>query len=336
MNYNVLDRIRKTNLKKALVSLIYVLMFNIPLIAVLYGIITDGLEGSMIFILVLFGFFAVFVDISFVKMIILIVSPEKSDLFKKYGSVEKIQKILNEIEKTKEYEDKNLVVSKNYLCDKKDLEKIVKCSDVLGVHKLVHKTNFVIDYYKIVITDKYGEETSYTYNASQEELCNKLLVLISSKCHNAEIGYHKDEWDHINKNKIDLPSNNNELNDDYEYKCPECSSIIEYGDKFCKNCACKLDWEDEEEASVEEFKATFKSTEEKISERKIMVAKHQKNKLIWKLIGIGALSIVSSEMILLMILGDSVEGTPALILTFVCAIPLFALYYYLFIGKKNK
>lgn len=341
MNNQVLDKIRKTNLKNFLGSLIPALLFNIPFVMVIYFGIDEGFNGSMIFIGLLFGFLSVFIDYSLYKTFMLIIHPEKSDLLKKYGDVNKISKILDEIEKTKEYEDKNLVISKNYISDKKDIEKIVKCSDVLGVHKLVHKTNYVIDYYKIIITDKYGQETSYRYGARDEELCNELLTLLGAKCNNAELGYHKDEWDHIKNNKVELPSDSNNTSNqsNYEYKCPECSESIEYGDKFCKNCACKLDWdEDETETNnkePEEFKAVFKSVEEKVAERQIAIENHKKHKYFWKIIGIIVLSIVSSEMILMMILGDSVDGTPALLLTFGCAVPLFALYYYLFIGKNK-
>lgn len=38
------------------------------------------------------------------------------------------------------------------------------------------------------------------------------------------------------------------------YKCPDCENKIEYGDKFCKNCSCKLDWDDEaEERNIEDM-----------------------------------------------------------------------------------
>lgn len=28
----------------------------------------------------------------------------------------------------------------------------------------------------------------------------------------------------------------------YIYKCPDCKKIVKFGDNFCKNCSCKLDW----------------------------------------------------------------------------------------------
>lgn len=36
------------------------------------------------------------------------------------------------------------------------------------------------------------------------------------------------------------------MNNKYSYQCPDCGNIIKYKDKFCKECGCKIDWEEEE------------------------------------------------------------------------------------------
>lgn len=238
--------------------------------------------------------------------------------------------MLNEIEKTIVYEDKNIIISKNYISDPKDIGRIVKCSDVLGIHKLVHKTNYVIDYYKIIITDKYGRETGYTYKSNQEEICNEIISLLASKCKNAELGYNKDEWDHINNNRIPLNDISKEMN--YEYKCPECKNNIDYGDKFCKNCSCKLDWNDDSE---EEFIAKFKTLEEKQREKIQDIGKQKQKSKFWIYIVIIFLSILSSETLLMIITDDDIEGTLALTLLVIVSIPFLFLYRYWFIVKKE-
>lgn len=48
------------------------------------------------------------------------------------------------------------------------------------------------------------------------------------------------------------------------------------------------------------------------------------------------LSILVSEMLLMLVFGNFVEGVPALILLFIVSTLLFTLLYYLFIGRKNK
>ncbi len=49
-----------------------------------------------------------------------------------------------------------------------------------------------------------------------------------------------------------------------------------------------------------------------------------------------ALCLLVAEILLMLVLGNSIEGAPALILLFIVSILLFALLYYLFIGRKNK
>lgn len=185
----------------------------------------------------------------FCKCFILVIDPSKSNIFKKYGSVEKLEKIMEEIESTIEYEDNQIIVSRNYVADKKDFEKILAYKDILRVHKLVHKTNFVVDRYDVVITDKYNFEMSYSYPVQDEKKVDSLILLIGSKCDNAKLGYTKEAKKHIEKNKEDLPKDMvEELKEDNvekivdEYACPDCQNKIEIGDKFCKNCGCKIDW----------------------------------------------------------------------------------------------
>ncbi len=73
---------------------------------------------------------------------------------------------------------------------------------------------------------------------------------------------------------------------------------------------------------------------------KDQIQKGQKRKnVVSKILkGIGAfiLGIISSEMILMIILGDSVEGTTALLLMFLVSIPFFALYFWLFTRRGKK
>lgn len=61
---------------------------------------------------------------------------------------------------------------------------------------------------------------------------------------------------------------------------------------------------------------------------------NNQNKNIIKKIGLVILSFVSSEMLLLMILGDSVDGTRALLLVMIVTIPFYSLYNNIFNKKK--
>lgn len=238
----VVGNIRKNSIKNLLLSLLFGIVPNFATFMIIYFSITEGFE-TVYLIGILFGIMAYMIDKRIIELIGLISNPLRSDIFKKYGSPEQVKEIIDEIENSKEYEDKHLVISKNYISDKKDYEKIVACDDVLGAHKLIHKTNYVVDYIQIVIIDKYAHQSAYTYKPKEEEKCNQLLYLISQKCENAEVGYTKREADNIKNKKIQLPKTEIKKPKEYEYQCPDCGFKLDKESKFCKNCGCKIDWE---------------------------------------------------------------------------------------------
>lgn len=241
MKDDILKNIRKTNLISSIWFFVLALM---PTIGFFYFLIYEGFESW--FMILFLGFMSGVLLWLFGSSFQLVIEPGDSNVFKKYGGIEKLEKIIDEITNTKEYEDDRLIVSKNYVADKKDYEKILAYKDILRVHKLVHKTNFVIDRYDLVITDKYNFQISYPYAVKDEEKVDNLILLIGSKCENAKLGYTKEAEDHIKKNKEELPKSintepNKEINKE-SYACPDCRKLIEEGDKFCKNCGCKIDW----------------------------------------------------------------------------------------------
>lgn len=258
----VLKNIRNNNIKNAIVLLFPTIVLIGLLISISYSMITkpDDFEIHHLLIIASFGLLLYFSDKSYIRAIQLIIDPMKADVFKKYGSPKKVAKIIEEIENLKIYEDFHLIISQNYISDKNDYSKIVLCSDVLGVHKLVHKTNYRIDYYQIVITDKYNQTTTYQYNRNEEEKVNKLLLLIGSKCPNAVLGYTEKEWKHIKENSVALPDeimDDNENNDDSEnemFNCDNCGSLVKEFDTKCLHCGEKFedDDEDEQEQTKEE------------------------------------------------------------------------------------
>lgn len=299
----IIKNIRKNYIIDVLKGIIPTVLLNGVTIGMLYGAFYDGFEVEFFFLAIVSGLFSVTQLVIFIKSLILAINPFKSNVFKKYGTPEKIASIYREIEKTTEYKDHTIVISHNYICHRNSAEILVACNDVLAIHKLVHKTNFLIDYYQIVITDKYGEEFRFTYNEKEEAIVDTLLIKIKGKCRNAETGYTQDELDHIRKNKVSLNNNTQET----------------------------------------PFVATFKSDAEKreqqiIEQKQRAVKQNLKNawKTFWKYLGLLVLSIVCSEMVLMIILGDSIKGSLALVLVFLISIPFFGIFYYLFIKRKKK
>ncbi len=244
----VLLNIRKNNLLYFIPNLLFSIICSLILFLLSYMI---NKEEKIIWLLLLLSFFA-YTTFILLKNVLyygkLVIFPKEAPVFKKYGSPEEITKILDEIDNTIEYEDKHLIISKNYISDKCDYSKIIHCDDILGIHKLIHKTNFVTDYYQIVLIDKYGEEITYKYKRSLEEKVNNLLIKIASKCKNAELGYTSKEREYIKKNIVPLPTKVKERTTKktkkvlVEYKCPSCKKTINYKDKYCKECGFKIDW----------------------------------------------------------------------------------------------
>ena len=57
---------------------------------------------------------------------------------------------------------------------------------------------------------------------------------------------------------------------------------------------------------------------------------------ILKYLGCLALSILASELVLMILLGDSIEGVTAILLLFAVAVPISFLFYYLFVLRKKS
>lgn len=59
--------------------------------------------------------------------------------------------------------------------------------------------------------------------------------------------------------------------------------------------------------------------------------------LLWcRVFALFLAGVISSEMILMVLLGDSVEGTAALLLMLLCSLPLTVLYVYLYKRSFEK
>lgn len=235
MRFDVIKNIRKNNFITSIPLCIFT--FFCCLLTIMFVI-----ESEMWYLAIFFGIMSALFIKPTINCIILVINPMKSDIFKKYGDLNEIKAILDEISYTVEYKDYKIIVSKNYVMPKDDIEGLMACKDILRVHKIVHKTNFVIDGYYLAITDKYNQEFKYRYDRDEENIVNELIMQISQKCDNAKVGYNSLSSEHIKNNTVKLE----EKKDEY-YICPECNKEVSSEDCFCVNCGCKLDWNFEED-----------------------------------------------------------------------------------------
>ena len=223
---------------------------------ILYGMIFEniGLLGLVgLLIMGIPGF--IFLKNS-LKILNIIINPLSSDLFKNFGSVENVQKIVKEINKTTEYTCKNLIIAKNYIADTRSYDKIMKCKDILGIHKLVHRTNLTIDYYALVITDKFKNEGSYKFYKDEEQLIDELMQILKDYCPNAYLGYTQAQREHIDNNSTDFTK---EEDGEEEFTCDNCGAVVQEDAEECPNCGCSFVddvEEDEKEKEPEKTKPT--------------------------------------------------------------------------------
>ncbi|MGN1269814.1 MAG: hypothetical protein ACI4UU_02965 [Clostridia bacterium] len=200
MNQEIIKNIRNTNIKGFILFLLFALF---PNIFVIMSFVSNDTDWFMVIIM---GVLAIPIDWLCIKCLIVAINPLKSNVFQKYGSYRNLEKIIEEINNTIEYNDGEVIIAKNYIADPNDYERIVACNDVLRVHKLVKKKNFAIVSYSVVLTDKYNFEFPFTYSKDEEEKVDKLLLAIGSKCPNAQLGYTKGTAQYVKENKENLPN----------------------------------------------------------------------------------------------------------------------------------
>ena len=259
----ILNNIKSNNIRRAIRIFFWVIILSGIIIGVPVNMIISCIVNSEpvdmnifeIILAVVFWGLIVMVDFfsikEFIKSVSIIINPLKADVFKKYGSPEKIETILNEIESTKIYEDNQLIISSNYISNKNDYSEIVACKDVLGAHEQVHKTNFIIDYYQIVIIDRYNETIKYTYEKNEKDRVDQILMTIGAICHNAEIGYTKKEWENIRNNSTNISKNSKTQKK--QFKCSKCGEVFDNDFEVCPSCNYSYSINDYITSSEEEF-----------------------------------------------------------------------------------
>ena len=261
MDQDIKDNIRRSNIKSFLLLLLFSFIFNFYVIS---GLISEEKEWFMILFMAIF---AIPMDWLAIKSLLIAINPLKSKIFQKYGSYQNLQRIIDEINNTVEYKDKEIIISKNYVADPNDYERIVACDDILRVHKFIKKKNFAVVSYSVVLTDKYGFELHFTYSENQEKKVDELLLMIGSKCKNAQFGYTKATSKYINENKEELPKRSmEEIKKDIIIQCKVCGKEIKYNEYgTCEDCHKKI----MDRLNKKEEDKTLDDIEEKLPENKI-------------------------------------------------------------------
>ena len=193
----IIKNIRKNSIIDSLKLFIPTLLLSVVFVILLFWTFGDGFNGFALFLSCVCAIFLMIALVQFCKKIVLIINPFNSAVFKKYGDIQCVENIYREIEATTEHEDDVIIVSKNFLCDKRRAEVLIACDDVVELHKVIHARNLIVVYVEIVITDKFGDEHNFMYKTHRADECDSLLNHIAGKCKNAVVGYTQNEFDHI-------------------------------------------------------------------------------------------------------------------------------------------
>ncbi len=201
MDNNIIQDLKKKYLLDSIKRFLFFLLF-LPFI--IFLVIADVRNFSFDFDTLLMSVFILFWTIltffllsSSIKYFQLYLNPSKIDILEKYPDLDKI---ILEINNNSVYSDEVVSISDNYIVSKKDYRNLFKLDEILGVYLNVHKTNYVIDAYNIVITDKYNKTSFFTYASNQKGILDNAMNVLTHKCTNAKFGYNKETLNYIKEN----------------------------------------------------------------------------------------------------------------------------------------
>ncbi|MBR6033353.1 MAG: hypothetical protein IKP28_01165 [Clostridia bacterium] len=141
--------------------------------------------------------------------IIIMINPYRRKIFQRYGSYQNIKNILCEINDTFECQYGNAIISKNYIVDVNNYEKLSAFQDILRAYTSYSKNSGSI----IVFTDKYFYNFSIAVPRSNFKY---ILPILQDRCTNAVF----DSFSNTKKKYEELPKiDAKEIKQEYlEYK----------------------------------------------------------------------------------------------------------------------
>lgn len=278
---DILNNIRKERFKNVLLSFCAILVTGSIACGLFNQMKTDGFHWVTLIVAVWSSMACFCALIALLYDAMLIIKPKTSNIITRYGDLNNLSKILETIYNDVVYQDDNIVISSEYILNKKWISNLVAINDILWIYEKTTKYNGIITKdKKIVVRDAHGDEREYKYS-------DTLFSLFSKICINAKVGYtidneryykemltlinqklpaekqqkhiheveslFKDDVNEGSKSeseesmKIDERRNKNvkyslESIEENVFYCPNCHKQVDAGDNFCKNCARKLNW----------------------------------------------------------------------------------------------
>ena len=187
---DIVKKIKKKYLKKMLSSICsYILLLTLSLFILILIFILNDNSREVMFEKIIMFFICIYIIYcsignlkDFLNNLRIYKNPKYSIIFKKYGNEKQITSIIKNINKKIEFKDNNMIISDEYILGLKDVEYIIKLDDVKKIYKCVHKFNNTINYYSIVIIDKYNDIFLFKYPKVKEKDIIELIKFIHKKC----------------------------------------------------------------------------------------------------------------------------------------------------------
>jgi hypothetical protein len=247
----VLKNIRKYAIRDTVISLIGILIFFFMCIFSLFEVFYNDVIFLLLFCFSCFC--AVCAIIKFRKVVPVAFNPLKSDVFKKYGNAENVEKVYNEVFSTKEYSDYIIYISKNYMCGYSRWDNLIRFDNIAEIRKdIVRNKFFVTVGYDIVVIDKYGDVFSFRYESGQEAQCDYALNYLSYKWKSAGVRCNQamPSYSNLNNNiqntslsntpiTLQQPINQSQTFNSTKPTVTQPNSIIGKNN-FCTRCGAKL------------------------------------------------------------------------------------------------
>ncbi|MCI6266009.1 MAG: hypothetical protein MR598_04095 [Erysipelotrichaceae bacterium] len=199
--------IKKNALKKCICYFLLALPFNAMLIYLLIIRFNDwiffNIDTSDIFNILPLLFLVGRFDFMLIRYIKIFLNPLENMVYKIYGSEERVNHFLTEIDETVDYIDDEVIVSKRFLLDRDNCSFMFYLEDIIVIYQMRARRGCANI---LVVKDKYGRVAKLKYSdfLYKQEVVEDLLKLLIERCPNAIVGFSGGDEENLNHQKVDV------------------------------------------------------------------------------------------------------------------------------------
>lgn len=203
--------IKSAALSRIIKQILYECLFGFIIVATIFGLIGGKLESGYVIIALIFLVFVIFLFRSILENIIEdyneYKNPQNNSRFLRYGSPDKINKIISEVNNNPIYYDEKIAFNNKFIYIKSDLNSLCALEDIIALYKFTFKRNGQKSKIGIKYHDKFGKEYAivYSYLFSDVDL-DKIIKYLIPRCKNAKFGFTNDTLNYVKNYKVEEPN----------------------------------------------------------------------------------------------------------------------------------